>query len=575
MRAIVCVLLLFLMVFPLLANNQLEMQQFAQTSEGNLLAWVVFKDKGGQNLALFKASDLVSARSLERRQLRRPNRPLVEYSDLPVFQPYLEEIKNRVRKVRVVSRWLNAVSVEASANDLQQISQLDFTLTVEPLLVADRVKRDKIEKRPEVASSVATQEIDTLFYGASFNQLDLINVPFLHQKNLHGEGVLIAMLDDGFNLLNHHIAFDSLDVLSTHDFIHGDDDVTDSEFKAFEGWHGTMTLSAIAGYVPSKLIGPAYKAQFLLAKTEVDQSETPVEEDYWVAGIEWAEQQGADIVSSSLGYIDWYNWSDLDGETAKVTIAADMAVEKGVIVFNSAGNEGDHQDHNTLLAPADGFKVLAVAAVDQFGLRAGFSSVGPTADGRVKPDIAAMGRFVYVASHTNAQEFSYRSGTSFSCPLAAGGAALLLQAFPQTTPEMMARALKETASQAAFPDKFLGWGVIDLEKAYYFLDTAKVVYPPLQGEHLAVYQSTPNPVSNIAKIPFQIYYPSLVEVRIFDVSGRKICSLGTKFRRAQRIQYELLDARNLASGTYLYMVLVRELGTGKILRKTGKLVVLH
>ena len=201
--------------------------------------------------------------------------------------------------------------------------------------------------------------------------------------------------------------------------------------------------------------------------------------------------------------------------------------------------------------------------------------MGPTADGRVKPDIAAMGRFVYVASHTNAQEFSYRSGTSFSCPLAAGGAALLLQAFPQTTPEMMARALKETASQAAFPDKFLGWGVIDLEKAYYFLDTAKVVYPPLQGEHLAVYQSTPNPVSNIAKIPFQIYYPSLVEVRIFDVSGRKICSLGTKFRRAQRIQYELLDARNLASGTYLYMVLVRELGTGKILRKTGKLVVLH
>lgn len=146
MRAIVCVLLLFLMVFPLLANNQLEMQQFAQTSEGNLLAWVVFKDKGGQNPALFKASDLVSARSLERRKLRRPNRPLVEYSDLPVFQPYLEEIKNRVRKVRVVSRWLNAVSVEASANDLQQISQLDFTLTVEPLLVADRVKRDKIEK---------------------------------------------------------------------------------------------------------------------------------------------------------------------------------------------------------------------------------------------------------------------------------------------------------------------------------------------------------------------------------------------------------------------------------------------
>ncbi len=575
MRANIYVLLFFLMISPLLASKPLEIQQFAKNGEGNLLAWVVFKDKGGQTASLFKANELVTERAIQRRQLRRPHRPLVEYSDLPVFQPYLEEIKNRVRKVRVVSRWLNAVSVEASEETLQQIRQLDFVLTIDPLLVADRVKRDKIEKQPVDFTNLQPMEVDTLFYGPSFTQLDLINVPFLHQKNLHGEGVLIAMLDDGVNLLNHHIAFDSLDVLATHDFIHGDDDITDSEFKAFEGWHGTMTLSTIAGYVPSKLIGPAYKAQYLLAKTEVDQSETPVEEDYWVAGLEWAEQQGADIVSSSLGYVDWYKWTDLDGKTAKVTIAADMAVEKGLIVFNSAGNEGDHPDHNTLLAPADGFNVLAVGAVDQFGLRASFSSVGPTADGRIKPDIAAMGRFVYVASQNNEQEFSYHSGTSFSCPLAAGGAALLLQAFPQTTPEMMAHALKETASQAAFPDKFLGWGVIDLEKAYYFLDTARVVYPPLQNEHLAVYQSTPNPVANFAKIPFQVYYPSLVEVRIFDVSGRKICSLGTKFRRAQRLHYELLDTRNLASGTYLYLVLARELGTGKIFRKTGKLVVLH
>ena len=568
------IIFIFLLNIFLIAGNQTDFSHYPKTQNNNLLAWVVFKDKGGQSPALFKAARLLSTRAIERRQLRRPDRPLITYSDLPVFRAYLEEVRANVSKIRVVSNWLNAVSVEASAQELSRIRDFDFVLAVQPLLVSDRKQRDEIEKSAQKINAEMAN-VDTLFYGRSFTQLDLINVPFLHQLGYHGEGVIIAMLDDGVNLLNYHIAFDSLNILATHDFINGDEDITDSEFKAFEGWHGTMTLSVMAGYVPTRLIGPAYKAQFLLAKTEVDESETPVEEDYWVAGIEWAEKQGADIVSSSLGYIDWYNWSDLDGKTAKTTIAADMAVEKGVIVFNSAGNEGDNPDHNTLLAPADGFKVLTVGAVDRFGLRSYFSSVGPTADGRIKPDIAAMGSYVYVASQLHTDEFAYHSGTSFSCPLAAGGAALLLQAFPQTTPELMARALKETASQANFPDKFLGWGVIDLEKAYYFLDTAKVVYPALGNEHLAVYQSNPNPATGFAKIPFQVYYPSLVEIRLFDLSGRKLFSLGTKFRRAQRIHYELVDTGKLASGTYIYLVLARELGTGKIFRKTGKMVVLH
>ncbi|WP_457566573.1 S8 family serine peptidase [Caldithrix abyssi] len=572
------ILFLFLFLFCLSVQAGFHAAQFPQTADGNLLAWVVFKDKGGQNTALYKPGELLRQRAIDRRLLRRPNRPLVDYSDLPVYPPYLDEVRSRVQKIRVVSRWLNAVSVEATAQSLEDLQALDFVLKVDPVRQAKPIDKEKIEVRPETLAPKIQAEIDTLFYGYSFNQLDLIGVPFLHEKGLHGEGVVIGMLDDGVNLLNYHVAFDSLNVLATRDFIHGDDDVTDSEFKAFEGWHGTMTLSTIAGYVPTRLIGPAYRAQFLLAKTEVDQSETPVEEDYWVAGIEWLEQNGADIVSSSLGYIDWYSPADMDGETAKTTIAADLAVEKGVIVFNSAGNEGDNPDVNTLIAPADGKKVLAIAAVDRFGLRASFSSVGPTADGRIKPDLAAMGLYVYVASKSHADQFVYASGTSFSCPLAAGGAALLLQAYPQTTPELMARALKETASQAAFPDKFLGWGVINLEKAYYFLDTTSVVYPPMQGEHLAVYPARPNPASEIVKIPFQVTYPSFVEVRLFDIRGRKVLSFGTKFRGANRIHYETLqgdDLKKLASGVYVYLVLSRELGTGAIFRKSGKLVVLH
>ncbi len=577
MRKILLVLLL-IGGFLIAAQNQ-NLSRFPQTSDGNLIAWVIFKDKGDQQPALFKATELLSARSVERRKLRRPNRPVIEYSDLPVFPPYLDELRTQVQKIRVVSRWLNAASVEATPAQLKAVQQLDFVLKVDPVWRGQSIKRKKTEIVSQTLNlhrNTAVSENDTLYYGYSFDQLDLIGVPALHQKGLHGEGVIICMLDDGFNLLNHHIAFDSLDVLATHDFIHGDDDVTDSEFKAYEGWHGTMTLSTIAGYVPYKLIGPAYKATFLLAKTEVDASETPIEEDYWVAGIEWGERNGADIVSSSLGYIDWYTPADMDGETAKTTIAADMAVEKGVIVFNSAGNEGDNPDVNTLIAPADGKKVLAVAATDKFGIRAYFSSVGPTVDGRIKPDIAAMGEHVYVASTTRGSGFIFARGTSFSCPLAAGGTALLLQAYPQTTPELMAQALKATASQANFPDKFLGWGVIDLERAYQYLDTARTVYPTIpENEHLVVYQSTPNPAGRYVKIPFQVAYPSHVEVRLFTVSGRKMCSMGTKFRRAQKLHYELVDVSKWVSGTYIYLVLARELGTGRIFRKTGKMVVLH
>ncbi len=559
------------------AQNSAPFNDFPKTSTGQLMAWIFFKDKGPNNEALLaKPQRFLSRRALERRRVRRPNRPLVEYSDLPVFADYINQIKPFVQKIRIKSRWLNAVSVEATANGLQHIAQLNCVLKIDPVALGHASLPP--ETRPLSISRLKKSRAanDSLPYGVSLKQLDLIHVPFLHQKGFYGKDIRICMLDDGINLLYGHEAIKDVNILATRDFIHGDDLINDSGIKAYEGWHGTMTLSVIAGYAPDVLIGPAFDATFILAKTEVDQYERPIEEDYWVAGIEWGDSLGADIVSSSLGYIDWYTPADMDGETAKTTIAADMAAEKGIIVFNSAGNEGDNPDHNTLIAPADGKKVLAVAATDSYGIRASFSSVGPSADGRIKPDLAAMGASVIVANSKDSSGYLYASGTSFSCPLAAGGSALLLQAFPTAPAQLVIKALKSTASQANFPDKYLGWGVIDLEKAYQYLDTAVVrPTPPVSGlEFLPVRN---NPGNRYVEFAYRVKYPSAAEIRIYDMLGRRVPfpSLRVHLLGAEQLYVERIDTSNLAAGTYIVRLAIRELGTGRIVRKSQKFTILH
>jgi hypothetical protein len=559
------------------AQNSAPFNDFPKTSTGQLMVWIFFKDKGPENEALLaKPQQLLSRRALERRRVRRPDRPLVEYSDLPVFADYIDQIKPFVQKIRIKSRWLNAVSVEAPANGLRHIAQLNCVLKIDPIALGHASRPPETRPVPTSRLKKARAENDSLPYGVSAKQLELIHVPFLHQKGFYGNDVRICMLDDGVNLLYGHEAIKNVKILATHDFIHGDDLINDTGIKAYEGWHGTMTLSVIAGYAPDVLIGPAFDATFILAKTEIDQYERPIEEDYWVAGIEWGDSLGADIVSSSLGYIDWYTPADMDGETAKTTIAADMAAEKGIIVFNSAGNEGDDPDHNTLIAPADGKKVLAVAATDSYGIRASFSSVGPSADGRIKPDIAAMGASVIVANSKDSSGYRYSSGTSFSCPLAAGGTALLLQAFPTAPAQLVIKALKSTASQADFPDKYLGWGVIDLEKAYQYLDTA-VVRPTPHVSELEFLPVRNNPGNRYVEFAYRVKYPSAAELRIYDMLGRRINfpSLRVHLLGTDELYIERIDTSNLAAGTYIVRLAIRELGTGRIVRKSQKFTILH
>ena len=452
-----------------------------QSSESPRRYWVFFADKGPEGLSkaalLRQAEADLSERALRRRAKVARGGPLVDTTDLPLYSPYLQELRRLGHEPVVQSRWLNAVSVPLTPDQVDPVRGLPFVRDVRP--VARRLRRPEPATPLDLTPSIKKAgEID---YGASFIQNDLISVPDVHNLGITGVGVVIGMLDTGFRYQEHE-AFQSLIVLGEYDFIN-DDDVTRNEAgdAPSQDSHGTRTLSTIAGYREGALIGPAYDAAFYLAKTELLPSETPAEEDYWVAGIEWLERQGVDIVSSSLGYLDWYTYSDMDGNTAVTTRAADLAVAKGVVVVNSAGNEGNLA-WRYIIAPADGDSVIAVGAVTSSRTRVGFSSVGPTYDGRIKPDVMALGYDVVAVRPGTPNLYSSVNGTSFSCPLTSGAVALILSAHPELTPMHVYEALTRTADRAAAPDTLYGYGIVD---AYQALLYHGPVFSNLPGVALA------------------------------------------------------------------------------------------
>ena len=430
-------------------SSKLENALIHTPVDETIKVWVYFTDKGGNdNLELVK-NNLTEKSKLRRAKVM--GQDIVDKYDVPINSPYINSIKPYISRIVVKSKWLNAVSAEMTPDNIEMVSKFYF---VERIDIVNKYKRNKPIEEDSEYESLNIENIYTYDYGNSLTQNNQINVPVVHDLGINGSGILICLLDNNYNLLNHE-TFSSMNIISTWDFINNDTTVNDPG----EGTHGTQTLSTVGGWTPGHLIGPAFGADYILGKTEVNSFELPIEEDYWVAGAEWADSLGADVLSSSLGYIDWYTWQDMDGNTAVTTIAADIAVSRGIVVVNSAGNEGT-SSNNTLIAPADGDSVIAVAAVTSSGTRSSFSSIGPSADGRTKPDVAAMGSSVTVASTSNPTGYTTSSGTSFSCPLTSGVAALVLSANPSLTPIQVREALRETASQASTPDNLLGWGIL-------------------------------------------------------------------------------------------------------------------
>jgi len=412
---------------------------------------VFLTDKGVAGDALDEALAQRQAELSERavqRRLRTRGTPVVDARDLAVYGPYVDEILAVGVEVRATSRWLNAVSVVGSDRQLALVRSLACVTRTQPVA---RRQREVVRESGAVANGGART------YGLAEDQVFLLGIPSLHACGLTGEGVVVGVQDTGFTL--EHDALAHIDVLGEWDFIHDDGNTADEEDDP-QGQHnhGTSVLSLVAGWHPDVYGGVAPDVTVILSKTEDTSQEEPIEEDWWVEGIEWIEGLGADLMTASLGYFDWYTPEDMDGQTAVTTLAAATALENGLILINSAGNEGP--DPSTIIAPADTDGLIAVGAVDVYGHISDFSSRGPTADGRIKPDVCGMGVSNWVVQPDTADEYKQGSGTSYAAPMVAGLAALLLQAFPDLGPEEMWDLLTSTASSAASPDNEYGWGVV-------------------------------------------------------------------------------------------------------------------
>jgi hypothetical protein len=423
--------------------------------------WVYFRDT--RPLPCCVEDTALTARAVERRALRRMLPGLFDQRDVPVDPALAAAVVGTGARVNQTSRWLHAVSAWATPEQVRALAALPGVERVVP------VRGGRAYSQDAVAGEIVDHALLPEDYGFAQAQLTQIDLVRLHQRGFAGAGMVIGVLDSGFHRV--HQAFASaehpLQVLAEWDFINHDGNTgiepgDDSE----QHKHGTWILGTMAAYMPGSLVGAAYEAAYVLAKTEDVTSETPIEEDNYVAGLEFIEAHGADVATSSLGYLDWYTQADFDGQTAVTTIAVNMATANGLVCLTAAGNEGNDSNPSTstIMAPADAFDVIACAAVNSSGAPASFSSSGPTADGRVKPEIAARGVSTATINSTATTGFSGVSGTSLSTPLLAGAAACILQARPAFTVAGIRQALFATASRTAAgqgPDPLfvLGYGI--------------------------------------------------------------------------------------------------------------------
>lgn len=447
--------------------------------DGMTKVWVFFTDKGITSKSGFERV-ASTVRILPRAGTRRAKVGMnkVLFADLPVYERYIEEIESLGAKHRRSSRWLNGASFLIPVTLLDSVAALPQVAEIKPLGLFRRdtttILHDLTEAQPSLPQSSSPNSPGDLIYGPSFTQLRQIGVPLLHARGYTGKGVTLAIFDTGFRKDHEAFAQHFLDnrVLAEFDFVFNDSNTANepSNGDRSDQWnHGTYIWSVAGGNKNGTLFGPAYEANFILCKTEDIRSETPVEEDNWVAALEWSSSLGADVVTSSVGYIAWYTFEDLDGQTAVITQAANIADSLGIVVCNAMGNFGARFDSTgSLIAPADAFNILAVGAVSGNGAIASFSSRGPTFDGRIKPEVVAMGVGTFAAEAISTDSYDLVSGTSLSTPLVAGAVCQLIQARPQFTPAMIRQAILETASQSDNPDNTFGWGLLDIERASFW-----------------------------------------------------------------------------------------------------------
>lgn len=426
-------------------------------------AWVYFKDKPDADYYLSHPAEMLSQKALDRRTKQNIS---LDNNDVPVHEAYIEAIKTSVGiTVMAKSKWLNALHIRGLKEDIELLKNLAFVGSID---YADRsLNASRVGMQEQIVSVKETQETLTDFnYGTSANQIQMLNGHLLHQSNYTGEGMTIAVLDAGFPGVDSTQPFQRM---RDKDLIKGGYDFVERSDNFYGGGsHGTLVLSTMAGYVEGQLAGTAPDAFYYLFRTEDATSENPVEESYWVEAAEVADSLGVDVINTSLGYFTYddgrysHTYEDMNGQTAFITRGANVAVSRGIFCVVSAGNSGNTQNPH-MGAPADAFDILTAGAVDANENTVSFSSIGPSYDNRVKPDVVARGYQCTVA--TPVGDIGAASGTSFSSPITAGLVACLWQALPDKTNAELRQLIKESADRYTAPTNQYGYGVPDFNLA--------------------------------------------------------------------------------------------------------------
>lgn len=420
---------------------------------------VYLKDKGDSGFTVEQPEAFLSKESIGRR--KKTGTP-VTLSDLPISCSYLDTLAAAGAKPLVQSKWLSTVVV----------ASLDSTVAerLKKLTIVDSVKwvykGHDIVTAQEDDQDIRLTPSDAVLkekYGYAEKQIKMLNGVKLHEAGFRGEGMRVAVIDAGFQNVDRISVFDSLQLIGTHNVVYPGRSVYEADD------HGTKVLSCMAANMPGIMVGTAPKASYLLIKSEDSDSEYPIEEDYWAAAVEYADSVGVDVISSSLGYFAFdadelsYDQSALDGKSSLISRAAHLAAQKGILMFCSAGNEGNGS-WGKITFPSDASDVLTVGAISEDKKKSVFSSVGFTADYRVKPDVVALGSGSCVIDPQGS--IRYASGTSFATPILAGMGVCLWQALPGLSNKEIIALLQEVSSQAKRPDAELGYGIPNVYKAY-------------------------------------------------------------------------------------------------------------
>ncbi|KIO51451.1 S8 family serine peptidase [Flavobacterium hibernum] len=510
-------------------------------------AWVYFKSKPNAQSYLDNPLNMLSARSLE----RRTNQSIaLNSTDAPIEASYINQVKlSSGITIKAKSKWLNALHIQGTQGNVLALKSLSF---VDKVVFADRTLNTTSKKVSTDQVNKTSDKLKTTIdyaYGSSGSQIQMLNGQILHQQNKTGSGKIIAVLDAGFPGVNTAQPFKKL--VDNHQILGGYDFVNRNENFYTGDDHGTMVLSTMGGYKENALVGTAPDASYYLFITEYDPTETPVEESYWVEAAEKADSLGVDIITTSLGYFAFDNpnyshlYSDMNGSTNFISRGAEIAFSKGIIVVASAGNEGNKAEPH-IGAPADAVSVITVGGVTASKTKSSFSSIGPSYDGRIKPDVMALGSSAVISDALGTIRVA--DGTSFSCPIMAGMIACLWQAFPSKTNKEIRQMILASSDRYNSPNNSYGYGIPN------FGATLGVETFETSSSLFSVF---PNPVQTTVSFLFQ---SDTASISIYSVLGQKV------IEKQITNQNPNLSIEMLKSGLYFYTF------EADGLHKTGKII---